>query len=66
MYEYRGYHMFHSDLINFNQFKELGSYPLKIQNILGNHVINVNENLTEDGFVEFRRLVLLKIKRTKN
>jgi hypothetical protein len=66
MYEYRGYHMFYSDLIKFEGFTEFDSYPLKVQSILGNHVININENLTEDGFVEFNRLVLLKIKRTKN
>lgn len=52
-YKYRGYHVFHSDTLDFDSIKSLNEYCHLIYKILVLQVTTVNETLDEDGFIEF-------------
>jgi len=60
LYEYKGYYTVHSDL--FKEIIDLDGYILSISKLLGEFVINTNENLDIDEFVEFKKSTVLRIK----
>lgn len=64
-YKYRGYYVYHSEIVNFNFVKDFSDYLQKTYSLLGSIVINTNENLDEDNFIEFKKPTILNIKRIK-
>jgi len=66
MCDYRGYHVFHSNELDLELVKDFEKYVHHVLETLGRQVRNTNENLYEDGFIEFKKSVLLKITRFDN
>jgi hypothetical protein len=65
MYKKQGYCEFHTDFLDFRSFNTSSiKYAEKILKILGTKVIHMNEHSREDGFVDFKKSVLLKITRS--
>jgi hypothetical protein len=60
-YNYRGHYLFHSDLFNPNFVKDLDGYIKFVYKTLGECVINTNETLDIDEFIEFKKSTVLKI-----
>lgn len=64
MYDYRGYRVFHYNKLDLALVKDLDKFAHHILEILGKQVIYINENISEEGFIEFKKPVLLKITRS--
>jgi len=66
LFAYRGYFVFHSNELDLNLVKDIEKYVYYVQDTLSIKVINIHENISEEGFVEFKKPVLLKITRFDN
>lgn len=62
----QGYHLYHTDMVDFRTFKDgYDKYALKTLKILQTHVKNVNDSPTDD-LIDYKRTVLLRIVRCDN
>lgn|SRR5437667_11217 len=61
LYKFKGFYIVHTDL--YDPELDLDGYIKNLYNILGKYVIYINETLTIDEFIDFKKSTLLKITR---
>lgn len=61
-FEFKGYYNVITDIYNSKLYKDYNEYIFNIYSKLGEYVVSINENLSEDGFIEFKKSTVLTIR----